>query len=295
MLPRVLTAIVTPFTNNYQIDYNTFCDLVRYQLSHEDTGIVLFGTTGECPTVDKEERIMMMRLVMQLFPNELNNKFVIGAGGNNTSECIEIIKYSKEFGFNNFMLTTPYYNKPTQVGLFNHFKKICNEFPDCKFILYNVPGRCNVNLLPQTVYDIWKACPNVFYIKEASGDLSQMIVIRRLCPDLLLYCGDDGLIVPSMSIGAYGVISVLSNYKPTLLTDIIKKCQEDNYYKAFELFLKIDEIIKLLFSETSPAPIKYLMKETQLIKSDEVRLPLVKMQSNENKEKLKKLVDQLNY
>lgn len=283
-LPRLLTAIVTPFLQNSHVDYESLLNLIDYQFSHSNVGIVLFGTTGECPTVTDNERDIILEYVSKKY-NCFKN-FVIGVGGNNTYECIQKVESASKYGFTNFMLTTPYYNKPTQLGLEKHFQTICNEFIDFHFIIYNVPSRCGVNLLPNTVLNICNVCKNVIAIKEASGDLSQMIMIRRLIPDLTFYCGDDGLIVPAMSIGAYGVISVLSNYNPRVLSDIIDHCIKNNYSEAFKLYCYIDEIIKLLFSETNPSPIKYMLKIKGLIPFDMVRLPLVEMQNLENKEKL---------
>lgn len=291
MLPRLLTAIVTPFDEDDKIDMNSLIELVRFQLLH-DCGVVLFGTTGECPTITNNERIDIYTQILLHFSNDITN-FVIGVGGNNTSECINHIDLATEFGFTQFMLTVPYYNKPTQVGLEKHFIKICNYFPDYKFILYNVPSRCGTNMLPNTVLQIYNNTQNVFAIKEASSDLSQMIMIRRLCPELKLYCGDDGLIIPAMSVGSYGLISVVSNYCPKIVNLIINRCIDNNYLGAFDMYSEIDDIIKLIFSETSPSPIKYLLHMSGLINSDEVRLPLVKMQSEENKHKLKVCIDKL--
>ena len=289
MLPRVLTAIVTPFDEHDKIDINSFVELVRFQLLH-DCGVVLFGTTGECPTISDYERSNIYTNIVKNF-NE--DKFVIGVGGNNTNECINQISLAESYGFTNFMLTVPYYNKPTQQGLEKHFTYICNLYSENKFILYNVPSRCGVNMLPNTVKNIYTNTKNVIAIKEASGDLSQMIMIRRLCPELKLYCGDDGLVVPSMSIGSYGLISVVSNYCPKIVNLIINRCIENNYSGAFEMYSAIDDIIKLIFSETSPSPIKYLLNMCGIINTDEVRMPLIKMQSDENKQKLKVCVDKL--
>ena len=289
MLPRVLTAIVTPFDEHDKIDINSFVELVRFQLLH-DCGVVLFGTTGECPTISDYERSNIYTNIVKNF-NE--DKFVIGVGGNNTNECINQISLAESYGFTNFMLTVPYYNKPTQQGLEKHFTYICNLYSENKFILYNVPSRCGVNMLPNTIKNIYTNTKNVIAIKEASGDLSQMIMIRRLCPELKLYCGDDGLVVPSMSIGSYGLISVVSNYCPKIVNLIINRCIENNYSGAFEMYSAIDDIIKLIFSETSPSPIKYLLNMCGIINTDEVRMPLIKMQSDENKQKLKVCVDKL--
>jgi 4-hydroxy-tetrahydrodipicolinate synthase len=233
-----------------------------------------------------------MNTICYNFSSEINN-FIIGVGGNNTDECINNITIGSKFGFNKFMLTTPYYNKPTQAGLEAHFKTICNKFKNYDFILYNVPSRTNVNLLPKTLVNICEECINVTGIKEASGDLNQMILIRRLCPKLKLYCGDDGLTVPAMSIGAYGIISVISNYCPKICNLIIERCNNNNYDGAFELYSQIDDIVRLLFSETNPSPIKFLLFNKGLIGTDNVRLPLVKMQDETNKNKLILLTNKL--
>ena len=290
--PRVFTAIVTPFTNDDKVDMNSMIELIRFQLMNK-CGIVLFGTTGECPTITNDERIKIYAQILTHFNNDID-KFVVGVGGNNTSDCIHQIDIAKDYGFIHFMLTVPYYNKPTQVGLEKHFIKICNYFPHYKFILYNVPSRCGTNMLPNTVLQICNNAPNVIAIKEASGDLSQMIMIRRLCPELKLYCGDDGIVIPAMSIGSYGLISVVSNYCPKITNLIISRCVDNNYSSAFELYSEIDDIVKLIFSETSPSPIKYLLQKEGLISTDEVRLPLVKMQSVDNKNKFELIVNKFN-
>jgi 4-hydroxy-tetrahydrodipicolinate synthase len=286
-MQRVLTAVVTPFIDD-KVDMDSMENLIRFQIRN-CCGVVLFGTTGECPTLTQEERKEIMEMVSKKFVN-IDFDFVIGVGGNNTKECIENVNIAKEYGFTKFMITTPYYNKPTQLGMQKHFEEICKSSPESKFIIYNVPGRTNVNLLPNTVYNICKTYKNVIAIKEASGDLGQMITLRRLCPFLNLYCGDDGLVIPAMSIGGYGVISVLSNYKPDVVLKIIYNCKDNNYTGAFKLYEKFDEFIKLLFSETNPVPIKYVLSNTKLIKTDDVRLPLVKMQSEDYKKKLDEFI-----
>ena len=289
MLNLVYTAIVTPFTESNQIDMDSLIELIRFQILN-GCNVVLFGTTGECPTITHDEVDAIYKNVIKHFDPK---HFVIGVGGNNTDQCLKNINHAKTYSFNTFMLTTPYYNKPTQAGLIAHFSHICQQFLNDKFILYNVPGRCGVNIIPSSVYNIYTTNSNVIGIKEASGDLARMIMIRRLCPDLKLYCGDDGLVVPAMSIGSYGLISVISNYCPKIVNLIISRCLDNNYVGAFELYSEIDDIIKLLFSETSPSPIKYLLQNVGLIISDNVRLPLVKMQSEDNKAKLNTAIDKL--
>lgn len=290
-LPQVLTAMVTPLDSSEQVDLNAMTELIRYQILNE-CGIVLFGTTGESPTITNNERKIIYQMVINIFKSNLEDKFVVGVGGNNTHECCELIKQAEEYGFINFMLTTPYYNKPTQLGLEKHFTTIMKKFPQHNFILYNVPGRCSVNLLPETVKNICDQNTNVYAIKEASGDLNQFIQIIKLIPNLRLYCGDDGLIVPAMSIGSYGIISVISNAYPTYVNKIIIECNVNNYTVAFYLYLKINDMIKLLFSETSPSPIKFLLQYMGLISCDNVRLPLITMQNEINKTKIKELYQQ---
>jgi 4-hydroxy-tetrahydrodipicolinate synthase len=284
-LPRVLTAIVTPFDSNTRIAIDELIELIRYQIMNQ-CGVVLFGTTGECPTLDKSEREEILITVKNIFESQLNDKFVVGVGGNNTQECCHLIEQARTMGYKNFMLTTPYYNKPSQLGLEKHFTTIMKKYSDCRFILYNVPGRCGVNLLPNTVLNICNKNDNVYAIKEASGDVNQFIQIRNLVPNLLLYCGDDGLIVPSMSIGAYGVISIASNAYPNIMVSIVNKCTRKEYESAFEKYLIIHDLIKLMFVETSPSPIKFLLTELGLIKTYDVRLPLVEIQSHKLKEQI---------
>lgn len=283
-MKRILTAIVTPFLENGNLDKYSIIELIRFQLGH-NCDIVLFGTTGECPTLTQSERSIIMDEVLKVFNFNINN-FVIGVGGNNTLECVENVAIAKEKGFMNFMITTPYYNKPSQLGMQKHFTTICDSAKDVKFIIYNVPGRTNLNLLPNTVFNICNECQNVFAIKEASGDLSQMTLIKRLCPNLTLYCGDDGLVIPAMSIGAYGVISVLSNYTPKTVNLVVNFCVDHKFEEAFKIYNEVDDLIRLLFSETNPVPIKYLLYKTKLIDTDNVRLPLVKIQNDELKAKI---------
>jgi 4-hydroxy-tetrahydrodipicolinate synthase len=290
-MQRVLTAIVTPFTSEKKVDMYSLISIIRFQLQNS-CGVVLFGTTGECPTIEKEERVMIMEEIIKVFASQKHH-FVIGVGGNNTDDCIKNVEIAKKYGFTNFMITTPYYNKPTQLGMETHFNTICKSSLDSKFIIYNVPGRTSVNLSPQSVYNICNQCSNVIAIKEASGDLGQMRMIRRLCPKLTVYSGDDGNVIPAMSIGAYGVISVLSNYTPKTMNLITRYCSENQYETANVIYDEVDDMIKLLFVEPNPTPIKYLLFKTKLIDTDEVRLPLLQFQSEENKKKLDICVDKL--
>jgi 4-hydroxy-tetrahydrodipicolinate synthase len=285
MIPQLLSAVPTPFNNEKKIELDQFTNMV-YNLISKGSGVVVFGTTGESPTISDQE---FKFVLLQLFndPRYDSEQFVVGIGGNNTQEVIEKLHYCENLGYKYFMLTTPYYNKPTQFGLIMHFKTIIkSKLKDSKFILYNVPGRTNVNLLPETVQKIYNSTPEVIAIKEASGNLGQMIKIRELCPHLMLYCGDDGLIVPAMSIGAVGLISVIGNVYPTQFNTIINLCKQNMYKEAFDLYSKFNRMIELLFTETSPSPLKYVMFHLNLLTTDKVRLPLVEVQSSQLKDDL---------
>lgn len=283
MLP-VLTALITPFNSTGLIDYESLDKIIKHQLD-EGCGIVLFGTTGECPTLTNKERIQIMRFIKENYSNNLSD-FVIGVGGYNTQECLENVLVSKSFGFETFMITCPYYNKPNQEGMKAHFNHICQRFGETNFIIYNIPGRTGVNLLPQTFYEICSINLNVVGIKEASGDLNQMIMVKRLCPNILLYSGDDSLIIPTLSIGGHGVISVISNLLPKEINSIVELYNTSKQSEAFEEYLKYDELIRLMFVETNPVPIKYILKNRGLIETENVRLPLVQMVSLSNKDKI---------
>lgn len=283
MLP-VLTALITPFDSAGVIDYESLENIIKHQLNG-GCGIVLFGTTGECPTLTHNERIQIMELVKEKFSIYLDN-FVIGVGGYDTLSCVKNVEDGKKFGFCSFMITCPYYNKPNQDGLKAHFNYICQKFLDTKFIIYNIPGRTGINLLPETFQQISFLNPNIIGIKEASGDLNQMILVKRLCPNILIYSGDDSLLIPTLSIGGFGVISVITNIFPKQINHIVKLYKSSNQTKAFEEYLKYDELIRLMFVETNPVPIKFIMGVGRLIENDNVRLPMIPMVLQNNKDKI---------
>lgn len=284
-LPNLYTAIITPFDKSECVDYISLNNLISNHLK-KNVSFVLFGTTGECPTLSQQERKSILEYVtnmINLYP-EFKINVMIGVGGNNTQETINNIEIAKGYGYSLFMVTTPYYNKPSQMGMIEHFKKIGKTFESDRFIMYNVPGRCVVNLLPESVKTIVDSCSNYIGIKEASGNIGQMVRIKNLCPDhFYLYCGDDSLVIPAMSIGAYGLISVLSNAIPETMNNICSNPQDpviiDIYHRLFGL-------MESLFVEPNPSPIKYLCVLMHKIRYDVVRLPLLTVQSQELKYKL---------
>jgi 4-hydroxy-tetrahydrodipicolinate synthase len=281
------TAITTPFIQN-EVDYESLLNHVKFLLKN-NSGIVLFGTTGECPTLTKDEKITIMDMIVSKVPDNELSKFIIGVGGNNTQECIEMVEYVNFYGFQNIMITTPYYNKPSQDGLYLHFKMISDELYKYNkngfVMLYNVPGRSIVNISPSTIKKICDSCPNVKAIKEASGSLSQVINIRTQVPNIKIFSGDDGLMVPMMSVGAVGLISVVSNVFPIETHIILKHCENSNFKLAFEEYSKMHKFTEAMFCDTNPVPVKYALALANIYKSADVRLPLTNL-SDENKTKV---------
>ena len=275
----VYTAIVTPFNEDGTIDYESFDNLIKFQISNKIDGIVIFGTTGESPTLTLEEKFSLMDRFEVLFKEnpEYFDKVIIGFGGNCTKKVIEDISEFKKYDkFNNYMLSTPYYNKPTQKGLFYHFTTIMNGFSNKRFLIYNIPGRTGVNMLPETIISICDVCENYIGVKEASGDLSQ--AYQLISAGIPTFSGDDNLAYDIVTNGGCGVVSVASNLFPMKVVENL----ETN--KSFE-----DGFLESMFLETNPGPIKYYMKMEGIIKNDNVRLPLVKPEK-ETIEKLNKFI-----
>jgi 4-hydroxy-tetrahydrodipicolinate synthase len=292
MLHNLYTAITTPFDHENNVDIMCLKKHIMYLLEN-NSGVVLFGTTGETSTLKKKEKY---NILSNLYDVGDKTNFIIGVGGNNTYECIEFCNNLILDGFCNIMITAPYYNKPTQEGLYQHFTTIAknhyNNCPQGKIMLYNIPGRCVVNIEPKTLKRITDECSNIVAIKEASGDLNQVMSIRNLIPNIKVYSGDDGLIVPIMSVGGVGVVSVVSNIYPKYINEIISLCEKNNYKEAHEKYNYIHNFVKLMFCETNPAPIKYVLYNYNTYNNENIRLPLVKI-SEENKSKIKDEIDNL--
>jgi len=277
-------AIVTPFKNG-QIDEKKLEELIDWHIENSTSGIVPCGTTGESATLSHEEH----KRVIEVTVSKVNKrvKVIAGTGSNNTKEAIELTQYAQKVGADGALVITPYYNKPTQHGLYLHFKKIA-ENTDIPIILYNVPGRTGVNMLPETVIKLSKI-KNIVGVKEASGSMDQATQIIRLCgSDFDFLSGDDALTYPFLAIGGKGVISVVANIIPQDIARMIELYNKGEVKKACALHLKMYPLMKAMFIETNPIPIKTAMGIMGKIK-DELRLPLCSMKE-ENKEKLKKVM-----
>ena len=283
MFKGSIVALVTPFKKN-KIDEKTLKDLVEFHIKNNTSGIVPVGTTGESATLDYEEHDKVIELVVKYANKRI--PVIAGTGSNSTAEAIMLTKHAKKVGADASLQVSPYYNKPTQKGLYEHFRTIA-ESVDIPIILYNIASRTAVNIEPETISKLAKDCKNIIGIKEASGSLEQMARIKLLCPkDFILLSGDDALTLPVLSIGGVGVISVVANIIPKDVARLVEEFEKGDLNKAQEIFYKMFSLIKAMFLETNPIPVKTAMSLLGLC-SSEMRLPLTSM-SEENLEKLKK-------
>ncbi len=282
------TAIVTPLKNN-KVDYDAYKKIIEMQIEAGITGIVPCGSTGESATLSHEEHDEVIKKAVEFSKGKL--KVIAGTGSNSTAEAIRLSKHAQEVGCDGVLLVAPYYNKPTQKGLYLHYKEVANAI-NIPVVLYNIQGRSAVNIEPKTIAQLAKDCKNIVAVKEASGSLDQMSQIKLLSPDIDLISGDDALTVPVMSIGGTGVISVLSNILPKVVADLVNAMANKEYDKAREIHFKWLPLIKAMFMETNPIPVKTAMALMGLC-SDEMRLPMCSM-SEEHIAALKTILKQYN-
>ena len=279
------TAIVTPFDEN-GVNYEEFKKLIENQVENDVDSIIVCGTTGEASTMTKEEKKQTIKFAVDTVNKR--TKVIAGTGSNNTLEAIEMSKYAESVGVDGILVVTPYYNKTTQKGLVAHYTEIANAV-DIPIILYNVPSRTGVNILPETCLELSKI-ENIMAIKEASGNISQVTKIASLCgEDLSIYSGNDDHIIPVLSLGGKGVISVLSNIMPKYTHDMVRKYLDGNVTEACKMQLNVLDLIEVLFCEVNPIPVKYalnLMGYNYGIP----RLPLIEL-SYENKIRMKDIME----
>lgn len=265
-------ALITPFNEDLSVDYLSLEKLIEDQITGGIDYLVVLGTTGETPALSDEEKKEIVRFVIDKNAGRL--KIMVGIGSNNTLGLVDSIKKTDFTGIDGILSVTPYYNKPTQEGLFQHFKAVVEASP-VPVVLYNVPGRTGINMDAETTLRIARLSEKVIGIKEACGDLSQFAKIVNGAPDYFkVISGDDGLTLPAIATGSIGVISVIANALPEKLAQLTHASLEGNMPLAGELHLQMAEMIKLIFKEGSPAGVKALM-ELQGKTKNTVRLPLV--------------------
>ena len=282
------TALATPF-NEKGVNFEVFGEMIEDQIKNGVDALIVCGTTGESSTMTDTERKETIKFVV----NKANKRVpvIAGTGSNNTSSAISLTKYAEEIGCDACLVVTPYYNKTTQDGLISHYSVIASS-TNLPIILYNVPSRTGVNILPETCYKLSKI-PNIVAIKEASGNISQVAKIKALCQDdLAIYSGNDDQVIPLLSLGGIGVISVLSNIAPKYTHDMVIEYLDGNTKEALNKQLNALNLINSLFSEVNPIPVKYALK-LKGYDFGKPRLPLIEL-SDKNKEVLEKEMKKMN-
>lgn len=276
------TAIATPFTEN-GVNYDEFKKLIEFQISEGIDAIIVCGTTGESATMSTEEKKQVIKFAIDAAKKRV--PIIAGTGSNNTLSAIEMSKYAESVGADGLLVVTPYYNKATQNGLVAHFKAIA-ESVSIPIILYSVQSRTGTNILPETALELSKI-PNIVAIKEASGNLSQIASISNLCRnDLVIYSGNDDQVLPVLSLGGKGVISVLSNIAPRQTSKMVHDFLDGNFESAKKTQLDAIPLINALFSEVNPIPVKEALN-IMGYNFGIPRLPLTKL-TDKNKEILRK-------
>ncbi|QSF50118.1 4-hydroxy-tetrahydrodipicolinate synthase [Thermosynechococcus sp. TA-1] len=251
---RVITAMITPFTEDGAIAYDVAAELAQHLVANGSDGIVVCGTTGESPTLTWEEEFQLFQTVQQAVAGKA--KVIAGTGSNSTREAIHATAKAAELGLDGALLVVPYYNKPPQEGLYAHFQAIAKAVPDFPLMLYNIPGRTGQNLLPETVIRLAEY-PNIVAIKEASGSLDQASALRAaLPPTFRIYSGDDSLTLPLLAVGGYGVVSVASHLVGRRIQEMIQAFIQGDTATATAIHCQLLPLFKVLFVTTNPIPIK---------------------------------------
>ena len=283
MFSGSMVALVTPFKNG-KVDEKKFKELIEFQLKNGTAAIVPCGTTGESATLSPAEHERVIELTVKFVNKRV--PVIAGTGSNSTEEAVSLTKHAAAAGANASLQVSPYYNRPTQKGLYEHFKAIADAV-DIPIILYNIAARTGVNIEPETMARLAKDCKNIVGVKEASGNLEQMSRIKALCgAEFDLISGDDALTLPLLAVGGTGIISVVANIVPKDVAAMVAAFQKGNIKKARELHYKLLPLVKAMFIETNPIPVKTAMGMLGMCEPD-LRLPMTSMLP-ENADKLKK-------
>jgi 4-hydroxy-tetrahydrodipicolinate synthase len=268
-----MVALATPFKNG-AFDEAAYRDFILFQLDEGTEGLVPIGTTGEAVTMTAPERAQAVKVAVETAGKKV--PVIAGAGSNNTQEAIDSVRRARELGADGALVVTPYYNKPTQAGLVEHYRAIARANSGFPLMAYNVPSRTNVDLLPETCARLCEI-PEVMGIKEATGNMARVMDIRERCGDrLILISGDDLTVLPFIACGGKGVISVSANVAPRMMADLVRAARGGDLKKGQELQLRMNALHRLLFVETSPSPVKWALHRMGKMGS-ELRLPLVPM------------------
>ena len=264
-------ALITPFHDG-AVDYQSLTNLVELQIASGTDAIVALGTTGEAATLAPDEREEVIRFIVERVSNRI--PVIVGTGSNNTEDAIQKSRFAEAVGADGLLIVTPFYNKTTQEGLLAHYSSIAEQVR-LPIIIYNVPSRTGLNILPETVNKLVKSCENIVGIKEASGNIEQIVKLAALCPECDIYSGNDDHVVPILSVGGKGVISTVANIIPEVMHLMCKAYFDGDVQEAKRLQLALLPLQQAAFCEVNPIPIKTMMSLLKL-RDSEVRLPLVK-------------------
>lgn len=277
---QILTAMATPFDHNEEIDYNATRNLVNHLIANGSDGLVVAGTTGESATLETEEKIALFKFVVEVVAGRV--PVIAGTGTNSTKGSIKLTEAAEAAGVDGIMLVNPYYNKPSQEGLYQHYKTVA-ESTKLPVMLYNIPGRTAVNMLPETIIRLSKV-ENIVCVKEASGDLDAMTQIINETPkDFTLYSGDDGLTLPVLALGGVGVVSVSAHILGNEMQQMIKAFREGRLDEAAAMHGSLRPLMKSMFAQPSPGPVKAALN-MKGISVGGVRLPMLPLSEEEELE-----------
>lgn len=282
---QVLTAMVTPFDQNGDIDFDATRTLVNYLIANGSDGLVVAGTTGESPTLTNTEKLDLFRCVTQVADGRV--PVIAGTGSNNTRATIELTKQAEQSGVDAIMLTTPYYNKPSQEGLYQHYKAVA-QATSLPVMLYNIPGRSAVGIAPETIIRL-SEINNIVSVKEASANLDAMTeIIRKTPDDFTLYSGDDNLTLPVLAIGGNGVISVAAHIIGNDMQEMVRSFKNGDVKRAAAIHQEILPVMKAMFAQPSPSPVKAALNMIGVAVGD-VHLPMVPL-SGDEKQQLRQML-----
>lgn len=273
---RLLTAMVTPFNADGSVNYEKAADLAEWLINNGSDGLVVAGSTGEAATMSAEEKLELFRVVV----NRINKRVpvIAGTGSNNTADSAKMTKMAEAMGVDGALIVGPYYNKPTQEGFYQHFAAVAQS-TGLPIIVYNVPGRTASNISPAIVARLAADFENIVAIKEAAGNVAQVAELYSVLPEeFTIYSGDDGLILPFMSVGATGLISVLSNIGGGILQDVMQAYEDGRVREAAKLNARMVPLANAMFIETNPIPVKAAVTLVTGIDAGQPRLPLTPME-----------------
>ena len=267
---KLITAMVTPFTVDNELNFNVIPRLVDYLIQNGSESLVLAGSTGEASTLTVEEKLQLFSIAKEAVKGRV--KIIAGTGTNSTATTLHLTKEAEKLGVDAVMLVVPYYNKPSQEGLYQHFKTVA-ESVNLPIVLYNIPGRTVINLLPETVARLAEI-DNIVALKESAGSMDQLSELKRVLPDeFLIYSGDDSLALPMLSLGAHGIISVASHVVGLEISEMVRSFAEGDHVKALKIHLSLSPLFKALFVTSNPVPVKNALNLLGLDVGG-VRLPL---------------------